>query len=141
MHIIERVFAESAGTSLGTIGGEGLGPMGNIIDKLGAPKDAAGGVTALKSVTTVISSIIGLLTVIAGIWFIFMFLIGGYTWMTSMGDKHKLEEARDRIVNALIGLVIIVAGWGVLALVGQFFGWDILITDPASIIGNIKFAQ
>jgi hypothetical protein len=61
--------------------------------------------------------------------------------MTSMGDKHKLQEARDRIVNALIGLVIVIAGWGVLALVGQFFGWDILITNPATIIKQIQFTQ
>jgi hypothetical protein len=130
MNIIERVFAAPTGTPLGTIGGEGLGPMGN----LGVTLGPADGAKALTSVTNVVSSIIGLLTVIAGIWFIFMFLIGGYTWMTSMGD-------RDRIVNAIIGLVIVVAGWGVLALVGQFFGWDILITDPAALINQIKFAQ
>jgi hypothetical protein len=141
IHIAEHILADSTPTKLGEIGGEGLGPMGNIIGKLGSAGDASGGVTALKSVTTVISSIIGLLTVIAGIWFIFMFLIGGYTWMTSMGDKHKLQEARDRIVNALIGLVIIVAGWGVLAMVGQFFGWDILISSPADIISKIQFAR
>jgi hypothetical protein len=140
MNIIQHIVAaESTGTPLGNIGGEGLGPMGNIINNLGAPGEEAGGVVALKSITNVISGMIGLMTVLAGMWFIFMFLIGGYTWMTSMGDKHKLQEARDRIVNALIGLVIIVAGWGILALAGQFFGWDITISNPATIIGQIKF--
>ena len=135
MNIIEHVLAaEPIKTPLGNISGEGLGPMGNI-----GNNTSLSGVTALTSITNIISSIIGIMTVIAGIWFIFMFLIGGYTWMTSMGDKHKLQEARDRIVNALIGLVIVVAGWGVLALVGQFFGWDILITNPTTIINNIKF--
>lgn len=138
MNIIHHVFAaDPVGTPLGTIGGVGLGPMGNIGTGLGA----GDGAKALISITSVISSLIGLMTVIAGIWFIFMFLIGGYSWMTSMGDKHKLEDARNRIVNALIGLVIIVAGWGILALVGQFFGWDILISNPATIINQIKFAQ
>jgi len=138
MNILERVIAagEPVKTDLGTIGGEGLGPMGNL-----GKNTALDGTVALTKITNIISSIIGIMTVIAGIWFIFMFLIGGYSWMTSMGDKHKLQEARDRIVNALIGLVIIVAGWGILALVGQFFGWDILLTNPAKIIQQIQFTQ
>jgi hypothetical protein len=136
MNIIEHIIAVGATpTQLGTIGGEGLGPMGN----LGVNLSSDDGTKALMSITNIVSSIIGFMTVLAGIWFIFMFLIGGYTWMTSMGDKHKLEEARNRIVNALIGLVIIVAGWGILALAGQFFGWDITISDPATIIKQIKF--
>jgi hypothetical protein len=143
MNIVEHIFAaDPTGTSLGTIGGSGLGPMGNIGTQVGntlTPLD--GGVIALTNITSIVSSIIGMMTVVAGIYFIFMFLIGGYTWMSSMGDKHKLEEARDRIVNALIGLVIIVAGWGLLALMGQFFGWDILITDPYAILGQIKFGK
>jgi len=141
MYMIEKVLAaEPVGTPLGTIGGAGLGPMGGIVDKF-IGKGEAGGVAALKSVTGVISSVIGLMTVCAGIWFIFMLLIGGYTWMSSMGDKHKLEEARDRIVYGLIGLVIVVAGIAILALAGQFFGWDILISDPAKIIHQIQVNQ
>jgi cbb3-type cytochrome oxidase subunit 3 len=135
MNIIEHVFAAPTGTPLGTIGGEGLGPMGNLGDTIGKTE----GAKALMSITNIVSGVIGFMTVLAGIWFIFMFLIGGYTWMTSMGDKHRLEEARNRIVNALIGLVIVIAGWGVLALVGQFFGWDITISHPETIINQIKF--
>jgi hypothetical protein len=136
---IEKVFAQTAqtgtGTSLGTIGGQGLGTLGNIPFGTGAQ----GGTDALTKLTNVISAVIGFMTVCAAIWFIFMFLIGGYTWMTSMGDKHRLEEARDRIVDALIGLVIVVAAWGILALVGHFLGIDSVISQPGTMINSLLF--
>jgi hypothetical protein len=130
--LIQKVFAQSP-APLGNIQGKGLGPFGVLTFGQGD------GVLALKSITNIISAVIGFMTICAAIWFIFMFLIGGYTWMTSMGDKHRLEEARDRIVNALIGLVIVVAGWAILALVGQFFGIDTVIKDPTTIINQIIF--
>jgi hypothetical protein len=128
---IEKIFASQP---LGTIGGEGLGPMGNIVSTV-TPT------SGLIGVTKVLSTVIGFMTVCAGIYFIFMFLIGGYTWMTSMGDKQRLEQARDRIVNALIGLVIVIAGWSILALVGQIFNWDITISSPQNVINSLKFSN
>jgi hypothetical protein len=121
------------GTSLhiGRIGGTGFGTLN--------ANDITSGEQALKIVTGVISAIIGFMTICAAIWFIFMFLIGGYTWMTSFGDKQRLQEARDRIVNALIGLVIVVGGWAILALVGQFFGFDTVIQSPKIMINMIMF--
>lgn len=114
--------------SLGTIGGGGLGPFGNI-----AQTPEAG----LAGVTGTVSAIVGVMTAAAAIWFLFQFLIGGFFWMTSAGDKAKLETARHRINDAFIGLVIVVAGWAILALAGQFLGFeDILL--PASMIDKLR---
>jgi hypothetical protein len=129
MVLIEKVFAQNP-NKLGTIGsGGGLGAINNSF--------ATSGTGAINTVTVIISAIIGFMTIAGAIWFLFQFLIGGYTWMSSMGDKHRLEEARDRIVNALIGLVIVVAGWAILAMVGQFFGVDFI--NPQTIISKITF--
>lgn len=121
----------------GTIGGtgEGLGPFGNIGQRL--VTGPAGGTTGLIAVTRGVSAVIGVMTVAAGIWFIFQFLIGGFYWMTSSGDKTKLHEARERITNAFIGLLIVVSGWSILALVGQFLGFDIVIGNPLQVITNL----
>lgn len=129
-----NVFA--ADVDLGVIGGgEGLGPFGKITKDL-STQNALG----LTKVTQAISSVIGIMTVAAGIWFILIFLTGGFYWITSSGDKAKLHEARERINNALIGLIIVVAGWSILALAGQFFGYDIVVSDPGKLIEqfNIK---
>lgn len=127
-----RVFAEEV--DLGTIGGgKGLGPFGEITGDL-STQNALG----LTKVTQAVSSVIGIMTVAAGIWFIFQFLTGGFFWMTSAGDKAKLHEARERITNAFIGLLIVVAGWSILALAGQFFGYDILISNPGELINQLN---
>lgn len=119
-----------AQTSLGgRIGeGEGLGPFANISLENGQ---------GLVALTKGISALIGLMTVLAGIWFMFQFLIGGFYWITSGGEKSKLESARDRITNAFIGLVVVVAGWSILALAGQFLGLDTTISDPVNIMNLI----
>lgn len=124
------VFAKE---ELGNIGGEGLGPFGNIGKDI-APDSAAG----LKGVTNTVSSIIGIMTVAAAIWFILQFMVGGFYWITSAGDKGKLSEARDRIQNAFIGLLVVVAGWSILALAGQFLGYDILINEPGEVIKQLN---
>jgi len=78
---------------------------------------------------TVVGSII---SSIGGLFFIFAFcltflylLTGAVAWITSGGEKAKLEEARNKITNALVGLVIVAASYAVFALVGQFFGLDV----------------
>lgn len=127
-----NVFAQ-ASQPLGTIGGEGFGPFGNIGE--GIARDSAAG---LEGVTKTVSSIIGIMTVAAGIWFMFQLLTGGFYWMTSGGDKAKLETARHRINDAFVGLLIVVAGWAILALTGQFLGFDILVTSPGEVINQLR---
>lgn len=126
-----RIFA--ADVDLGTIGGgKGLGPIGEITGELVKNPNLG-----LIKITQAVSSVIGMMTVAAGIWFILIFLTGGFYWITSSGDKAKLHEARERINNALIGLIIVVAGWSILALAGQFFGYDIVLEHPETIINQL----
>lgn len=127
--------AEIQDTNLGTIGqGGGLGPFSGFSWGTGQ----AGGITALEKVTGTISKIIGLMTVAAAVWFLFQFLVGGIAWMTAAGDKAKLQEAQSRLYNAFIGLVVVVAGWGILALAGQFFGYDIIVSSPEDVIKQLQ---
>lgn len=101
-----------AQTDLGTIGGSGLGPFAE------SPGDGLSGITRM------VSSIIGFMTIAAGVWFLFQFIIGGFNWISAGGDKAKLQSSRDRLTNSLVGLVVVVAGWSILALAGTFLGVD-----------------
>lgn len=61
------------------------------------------------------------LLVFAGIVVALIFLIlGGIQWILSGGDKQKVEAARNHIVAAIIGLVIIVLAVVILNAIGQF---------------------
>jgi len=121
-----KLLAQGPPQSLGQIGGEGLGPFANVTDA----------VAGLTDITNIVSSIIGIMTVAAAIWFMLQFTIGGWSWITSGGDKTKLESARNRITHAAVGLIIVVAGWSILAIFGQFFGYDILI-NPGEVVGQL----
>lgn len=110
---------------------KGLGPFGEL-------DFGTGGTLAMQKLTGALSAIIGLLTIVAAFWFFINFTLGGISWITAGGDKTKLTQARDKLTNAFVGLVIVVAGWAVLALAGEFFGWsDILL--PSGIIDKIRF--
>lgn len=108
------------GTDLGTIGGsgEGLGPFAG--KTLTAP---------LATLLDYISSIIGIMTIFASIWFLFQILYTGYEWISAGGDTKKIADARSRLTHAFMGLVIVVGAWSLLAIAGQFFGYNTLV-DP-----------
>lgn len=112
-----KVLAQGQ-TNLGTIGGAGLGPFAN------------GLTSPLGSILNLVSSIVGVLTIFASIWFLFQILYAGYEWISAGGDAKKIGSARDRITHAFIGLLIVVGSWSLLALTGQFLGYDTLV-DPA----------
>lgn len=83
-----------------------------------------------------ISAVIGLLTVIAAIWFVFVFITGAISMISSGGDKGALESSRKRIFNALIGLAVVVASVFIIRLIGKLLGFD-LILNPADFVNQI----
>lgn len=58
---------------------------------------------------TVINWVLGLLALVA----VVLILVGGFRWMTAGGNEEKVESAKKTLYAALIGLIIILAGWGV----------------------------
>jgi hypothetical protein len=95
---------------------EGLGPLGNVGDLE----------AAIGLFNKVISSIIGVITISAGLWFTFHILIAGFTWLTAAGDKTKAEKAQKMLTESIIGLVVVVAAVFIARLVGDLLGIDIL---------------
>ncbi|MBD3248392.1 hypothetical protein GF382_03855 [Candidatus Falkowbacteria bacterium] len=58
---------------------------------------------------TLIRIILGFLGILA----VIIILIGGFKWMTAAGNEEQVAEARKVIVAGVIGLVIILAAWGI----------------------------
>jgi hypothetical protein len=79
----------------------------------------------ITNIGALLSGAIGFILVIAALA-AFIFLIwGGIQWITSGGDKSSVEAARQRILAAIIGLFVVFAAWALMAIIGQFFGFDI----------------
>lgn len=69
-----------------------------------------------------ISRIIGIIIVIASILLLFYLAMSGIQWLTSGGEKASVAAARERMTNALIGLIIVLAAWAIFTLVKYLFG-------------------
>lgn len=85
----------------------------------------------------VFSNIIGFLTLIAGLAFIFYFLLGAINWITAGGDTQKSKLSRMQIINALIGLVVVIIANPVIALIGKLLGIPLL--SPQDLINQFIF--
>lgn len=81
-----------------------------------------------------VPNLIGLAFVIGIIVFFFILLMGAIQWMSSGSDKASLESARGKILNALIGIVILLSVFAFLKVIEDFFGINILTLD----IGVLK---
>jgi hypothetical protein len=89
--------------------------------QLGSPTMDTGGAAGGK----LISSIIGVLLIVAFLLAFLYMIAGGISWVTSGGDKANLEKARNKIINAIEGLFIVAASYAIFKLVGQFLGLDV----------------
>ena len=95
-----------------TINTTNLDPWGgketNIGDELGLgnrdPREIA---------ASVIRVILGFLGIIA----VIIILLGGFKWMTAGGNEDKVGEAKKLIIAGVIGLIIILASWGIATFV------------------------
>jgi len=56
------------------------------------------------------------------IYFIAHFIMAAYRYMSTEGDKTKLETAKQEITHALMGLVILFSVFALLKLIGFIFG-------------------
>jgi len=66
-----------------------------------------------KDVRVTIASIINVAMGLLGIVAVLIILLGGFKWMTAMGDSEKTKKAKELIVAGIIGLVIILSAYAI----------------------------
>jgi hypothetical protein len=54
---------------------------------------------------------------IAAVMVLIYLLWGGIEWITSGGDKGKTENARNKITNAIIGLIVLAASTAIFMMI------------------------
>ncbi len=109
--------------------------LGNIGPKLtqgyNPSSDVAGGLTKL------ISNVLALITIIAGLSFVYYFMVGAINWITAGGEAQKAQAARTMIMNALIGLMITVIAYPVILLLSRLLGLP--LANPAELFNQLQF--
>lgn len=107
----------------------GIGTLGLEGDPSGG---GAGGVF-----NKFISNTIGILTAVAGVWFIFVVFAGAFGIMTAGSDKGKMESSRQKLTTGIIGLTAVVAAIFLIRLIGGLLGLESIL-DPAAFIETLQ---
>jgi len=69
----------------------------------------------------IVGSAIQLVFVIAVVAALFYLVYGGFRWLISTGDKAKVTEAREHIIAAIIGLVVVFLAYFIINIILGFF--------------------
>ena len=70
---------------------------------------------------TTIGKIVGAALAFLGVAFFVLMIYGGYMWMFSMGNEQTTTKAKDVIIAAVIGLVIVLAAYAITSYMGKTF--------------------
>ena len=74
------------------------------------------------SVNDLIVTVINVLLGVAFLIAVFFLVIGGFRYIMSAGNEEQAEKGKKTIVNALIGIVIIILSYVIVQVVSRFAG-------------------
>ena len=60
-----------------------------------------------SSVNDIVATVVNVMSVLVGVTAVIMIIVGGFRYVTSGGDSGKTSGAKNTIVFALVGLVIV----------------------------------
>jgi hypothetical protein len=85
-----------------------------------------------SSIGEVIANILGGVMAIAVLMVLIYLVWGAIGWITSGGDAAKITKARDKMTQAVIGLIVLAASVAIFALVQSFLGIEVLNFEDKS---------
>jgi ABC-type multidrug transport system fused ATPase/permease subunit len=88
---------------------------------LGSPIRLPKGFAA--DIAAVINSVMNLVMLVAALLVLMYLIWGAFDWLTSGGDKGKIDGARQKIMAAVVGLIILSASYAILLLAVRFLGF------------------
>lgn len=88
----------------------------DVIGEISVPTGVPSQVGKIGDYVTVI---IRAFIIIAGLFTLWSFLSGGFTFITAGGDKGKISEATNKITMSVVGLVVIAASFIITAIISK----------------------
>ncbi len=92
-------------------------------------------IPTLACLWVVIQNVINAFTALAGVVALFLIVYSGIKFVTSGGDKEKLESAKKTLTFAIIGLIFIITSFLILKVIGDLtgVGFKTITTPPGSL--------
>lgn len=93
---------------------------------------------ANTSFGALITQVLNIVLVIGTIAVLFFLILGAIEWITAGGDSGKIQKAREKMTQAIIGLVVMISIVAIMMFVQQLLG--ICIINFGNRIGLGGFA-
>ena len=105
----------------------GVGGTGGISGAGTGPAQAGN----FSDLGTTIQTIFNFVILLSGVIFIVLFLVGGVTYLTAAGNEEQTGKARKLLVDAVVGMVIVLASWALGSFVLKKLGVTVQVGDTA----------
>lgn len=66
-----------------------------------------------QNLSQTINTIFSFVILLAGIIFVILFLVGGVQYLTAAGNDEQTGKAKKLLVDAIVGLVLVLAAWAI----------------------------
>jgi cbb3-type cytochrome oxidase subunit 3 len=108
-------FFNITGASYGLNETVNVGGLGQAFNVKGVDDASSSG----NFISSRLGILIGAILSFIGVVFMVLIIYGGLMWMTARGNEQQVDKARDLIMQAVIGLIIVLAAYAVTAFIGE----------------------
>lgn len=105
----------------------------DIIGTINNPTDPGYPTLQNKGLTLFITNLVYLIMTLAGLFTLVNLIMAGYLYLGSNGNPQQIQAAGNKILQSLIGLVIVAAAFVIASLIGY------LLFQDASFLFTPKF--
>jgi len=82
-----------------------------------------------------LSNVLKLLIVLAGLFGLLNLILAGWGYIGSNGEPEKIKAAQAKMLNSLLGLIIIAASFTIAAIIGWILFGDVTMIISPKIYG------
>jgi hypothetical protein len=107
LSLVFAMAAPMAAATVSTATAEDCTGIENCLDVGAAKTDDNGETNPEGRVNTIIKTVINIFSLVVGVIAVIMIIIGGLKYITSGGDSGNVTGAKNTILYAIIGLVIV----------------------------------
>src|ERR1051326_7693707 len=74
-----------------------------------------------NTITGIILEVINIILALSGLIAVLVLIIGGFRYVTSFGNEGAVDQAKKMILNAILGIIIIILAFVVVKVVQNVF--------------------
>lgn len=92
----------------------------NVFNQMGALSATSGyseSVIPAVEIEQIVANIIKYILSFLGVIFIILIIYAGFLWMTASGDSEKITKAKDILISAVIGIIIVLSAYIITATI------------------------